>query len=230
MSNSRADIAQLKLTQLRYAAAAQDFQEAANRVPAGELLVRSGYLNSLGVAAERAGNYPLAGPALAEALSIRERMLRPDHPNVATSLNNLADLYSVLGRHVEAEPLYTRALAIYGKALGPFHPESPPASTTSRGCTLSRAAMPKRSRSSSTQNKVAPEDLDAKLREVAARHLTLLKQTEASADDDPQVAAIKREAIAAIGAGDYERAEDLLQRADDADLAGEGSPEETKRA
>jgi hypothetical protein len=57
------------------------------------------------------------------------------------------------------------------------------------------------------------KDLDAKLREVAARHLTLLKQAEALADDDPQVAAIKKQAIAAIGAGDYDRADGLLQRA-----------------
>jgi hypothetical protein len=69
------------------------------------------------------------------------------------------------------------------------------------------------------ENKVATEDLDAKLREVAARHLTLLKQAEASPDDDPQVAAIKEQAVAAIAAGDYGRAEGLLQRAFDADLA-----------
>jgi hypothetical protein len=69
------------------------------------------------------------------------------------------------------------------------------------------------------ENKVAPEDLDAKLREVAARHLTLLNQAEPSADDDPQVASIKKQAVAAIGAGDYERVEDLLGRADPADLA-----------
>jgi hypothetical protein len=36
---------------------------------------------------------------------------------------------------------------------------------------------------------VKPEDLDGKLREVAARQVTLLKEAESSADDDPQVAA-----------------------------------------
>ena len=46
--------------------------------------------------------------------------------------------------------------------------------------------------------------------------VTLLKQAESSADDDPQVAAIKKEAVAAIGAGDYVRAEGLLRRAFDA--------------
>src|SRR5215475_12836564 len=48
------------------------------------------------------------------------------------------------------------------------------------------------------ESKVATEDLDAKLREVAARHVTLLKQAEASTDDDPEIAAIKKQAAAAI--------------------------------
>jgi hypothetical protein len=69
------------------------------------------------------------------------------------------------------------------------------------------------------ERKVATEDLDAKLREVAARHLTLLKQAEPSTDDDPEVAVIKKQAVAAIDAGDYVRAQGLLQRAFDADLA-----------
>ena len=69
------------------------------------------------------------------------------------------------------------------------------------------------------EKKVAVEDLDAKLREVAARHLTLLKRAEASPDDDPQTAALKKDAVGAIGAGDYDRAEELLERAFDADIA-----------
>src|SRR5262249_40792135 len=69
------------------------------------------------------------------------------------------------------------------------------------------------------ENKIATEDLDAKLREIAGRHLTLLKQAEASAEDDPKVAATKKEAVAAITAGDYARAEALLREAVDADLA-----------
>ncbi len=69
------------------------------------------------------------------------------------------------------------------------------------------------------ENKVATGDLDAKLREIAAQHLTLLKQAAAQAGDDPQVAALKQQAVAAIGAGDYARAEALLQQAFDADLA-----------
>src|SRR5215467_9135800 len=52
------------------------------------------------------------------------------------------------------------------------------------------------------ENKVPTEDLDAKLREIATRHVNLLKQAEASSDDDPETAAIKKQAVAAIAAGD----------------------------
>ena len=41
-----------------------------------------------------------------QVLAIIEKILGKDHPNVATSLNNLAGLYKVIGRYSEAEPLY----------------------------------------------------------------------------------------------------------------------------
>jgi tetratricopeptide (TPR) repeat protein len=122
-AKTRANIAQLKLTQLRYAAAAEDFQEAANRVPSGELLVRSAYLNSLGEAALSAGSIPLASTALTEALTIRERLLGPEHPDVASSLDVLAFSYRIQTRYAEAASLRKRALAITEKALGPEHPK-----------------------------------------------------------------------------------------------------------
>ncbi|MFN3918930.1 MAG: tetratricopeptide repeat protein, partial [Methylohalobius sp.] len=46
----------------------------------------------------------------------------PNHPDVATSLNNLAALYKAQGDYAKAEPLYKRALAIWEKAFGPDHP------------------------------------------------------------------------------------------------------------
>jgi tetratricopeptide (TPR) repeat protein len=122
-AKTRADIGELNWTRLRYAAAAEDFQEAANLVPSGEALVRSRYLVSLGLTASSAGNYPLAGTALTEALSIQERILGPEDPEVAADLNNLATLYQTLGRYGEAEPLFKRALAISEKTLGPEHPD-----------------------------------------------------------------------------------------------------------
>ena len=53
---------------------------------------------------------------------IWERALGRDHPDVATSLNNLAGLYCAQERYAEAEPRFKRSLAIREKALGRDHP------------------------------------------------------------------------------------------------------------
>ncbi len=45
-----------------------------------------------------------------------------NHPNVATSCNNLAGLYESQGRYSEAETLYLEAVAIDRQALSPNHP------------------------------------------------------------------------------------------------------------
>lgn len=45
-------------------------------------------------------------------------MLGERHPDFATSLNNLARLYYVMGRHVEAEPLLKQALELNREVLG----------------------------------------------------------------------------------------------------------------
>ena len=56
------------------------------------------------------------------ALAIDERALGPNHPGVATDLNNLAELLRAKGDYASAEPLYQRALAIREEKLGPDHP------------------------------------------------------------------------------------------------------------
>jgi len=56
------------------------------------------------------------------SLAILEKALGKDHPQVAASLNNLAELYSAKGQYAEAEPLSQRSLAILEKALGKDHP------------------------------------------------------------------------------------------------------------
>jgi CHAT domain-containing protein/tetratricopeptide (TPR) repeat protein len=66
--------------------------------------------------------YAEAEPLYKRAIAIDEKALGPDHPNVGTALNNLAELYDTQGLYAEAEPLYKRALAIDEKALGPDHP------------------------------------------------------------------------------------------------------------
>ena len=70
------------------------------------------------------GRYEKAEPLYQRALEIREAQLGPEHPDVATSLNNLAELYRLQGRYEEAEPLYQRALGIFEAQLGPEHPNT----------------------------------------------------------------------------------------------------------
>ena len=68
------------------------------------------------------GQYDRAVIVAKKALEIAEKALGPDHPDVATSLNNLAELYRTQGQYAQAEPLYKRSLVIWEKALGPDHP------------------------------------------------------------------------------------------------------------
>jgi esterase/lipase superfamily enzyme len=57
------------------------------------------------------------------ALQLAKFRYGPDHPNVGSALNDLAELYESLDRYDEAEPLYNRSLAIRDIALGPDHPD-----------------------------------------------------------------------------------------------------------
>ena len=56
-------------------------------------------------------------------IAIWEKALGPEHPNVATALDSLAELYYSQERYTDAEPLYRRSLDIREKALGPDHPD-----------------------------------------------------------------------------------------------------------
>ena len=82
----------------------------------------------------------------ASGLAIDEQPIGPDHPNVATDLNNLAQLLQATNRLAEAEPLMRRALAIDERSFGPTTPTSPSASTTWRSCSRPPTAWPRPSR------------------------------------------------------------------------------------
>jgi CHAT domain-containing protein/Tfp pilus assembly protein PilF len=70
-----------------------------------------------------AGKYGEALPSYERALEIRERVLEPDHPDIAAPINGLAILHYYEGEYATAESLHQRALAIQEKALGPEHPD-----------------------------------------------------------------------------------------------------------
>ncbi|WP_373526621.1 tetratricopeptide repeat protein, partial [Nostoc sp.] len=57
------------------------------------------------------------------ALAMTKRLFASDHPNVATSLNNLAFLYKSQGRYSDAEPLYIDALAMTKRLFADDHPD-----------------------------------------------------------------------------------------------------------
>ncbi|MEH2389220.1 MAG: tetratricopeptide repeat protein, partial [Nostoc sp.] len=69
------------------------------------------------------GLYDKAVPWCKQCLEITKKRLGEEHPNVASSLNNLAYLYYCQGRYSQAEPIYIQALALTRKLLGEEHPD-----------------------------------------------------------------------------------------------------------
>jgi tetratricopeptide (TPR) repeat protein len=68
--------------------------------------------------------YSQAAPLLRDALAISVKVLGPEHPDTAISLNNLANVLRAQGELAEARPLSERALAISEKVLGPEHSDT----------------------------------------------------------------------------------------------------------
>jgi len=85
-------------------------------------LKEAGRLTEVGDALFQQRRYQEAEELYRRALAIREQVLGPDHPGVATSLVRLSALYQTTGRYAEAEPRHQRALAILEKVRGPDHP------------------------------------------------------------------------------------------------------------
>ena len=82
---------------------------------AADLLNRTGgymYLHAL---------YAIVEPLFQRALAIREKVLYPGHPDLATSLSDLAILYWTQSKYEQAEPLFQRAISISEKVLGSDH-------------------------------------------------------------------------------------------------------------
>jgi len=110
-------------TQLRYREAGKAYLNAAKLVPDSYQELQANYLNEAGVALRYAGEYQQAKPLFEQALAIRERVLGQQHPDYATSLNNLAFLYKSQGETKKALPLYEESLKIIERVLGKQHPD-----------------------------------------------------------------------------------------------------------
>ncbi len=79
-------------------------------------------LNELALFKMERADWRQAEPLMRRALAITEKIYGPDHPNVATALNNLAQLLGDTNRFAEAEPMMRRVLAI-DESHGPDHPD-----------------------------------------------------------------------------------------------------------
>ncbi len=88
-----------------------------SRSEAGHLLYVTGFY------LEGHARYQEAETLYQRAISIREQLLGPEHPDVATWLTRLGYLYTDQGKHVDAEPLFQRALRIWEEQSGPEHPD-----------------------------------------------------------------------------------------------------------
>ena len=64
------------------------------------------------------GRYAEAEPMLQRTRVMCEQVLGPDHPDVATNLNNLASLYRGQGKYAEAESYARDALEMYKRSSG----------------------------------------------------------------------------------------------------------------
>lgn len=75
------------------------------------LSLRANALNQQGLYAEAEAIYK-------RVVLLRENFLGPQHPHLATALNNLGGLYRAIGRYTEAETCLMRAVTMYENTLG----------------------------------------------------------------------------------------------------------------
>ncbi len=74
-------------------------------------------VEELGLRAFSDGDYERALPLFRRALELAEAQFGRNNPALAVELNNLAEIYRLLGRYDEAEPLYRRALELDERQL-----------------------------------------------------------------------------------------------------------------
>src|SRR5690242_8813035 len=78
-------------------------------------------LNQAGFYLWLLAQYEQAEPLYQQILAAQEQVLEPQHPDLATSLHNLALLYRSKGKYEQAEALFKRALEIREHAFGREH-------------------------------------------------------------------------------------------------------------
>src|SRR5262249_22813630 len=69
------------------------------------------------------GLYSEAEAFLQQAYSIYQQLSKADQLEIASILNDLAELYRLQGKYTQAQPLYEDALRIREQLLAPNHPD-----------------------------------------------------------------------------------------------------------
>jgi tetratricopeptide (TPR) repeat protein len=97
---------------------------AANNLPVSMVADEISWVfTGLGRFYEGQGLYQVAEFWYQQLVKVCQTLFTGDHPNVATSLNNLALLYNSQGKYSEAEPLYLDALEMRRRLFTGDHPD-----------------------------------------------------------------------------------------------------------
>ncbi len=100
-------LGQLAETDFDYFCATQYYQLAADLQPSNLV-----YLNTAAELSYAFEEFQETGHLLEQVLTIQEKLLGPEHPDLAQTLNNLGVLRHTQGRHAKAEAYYLWALEI----------------------------------------------------------------------------------------------------------------------
>ncbi|GEM_PF-2115904 len=96
---------------------------AVQNSPKSEKVIKGITLNTLAEGYKKSGKYDKALPLYKQSLSILEKELGHNHPDVATATNNLAGIHYIKGEYETAQSLYKKVLAIQEQTLGKQHPD-----------------------------------------------------------------------------------------------------------
>ena len=117
------ELAQVYRREGRLTDAAEDYRRAVSAYHAGSDVRNEALaLNHLGQVLAEQGHRKEAEQMFRQALSLSERQLGPDHPDIAAELTSLAELRSAQHKFTQADQLLRRASAIDRQNLPPGHP------------------------------------------------------------------------------------------------------------
>lgn len=118
------DVADPNVSKGEEVTARELLDRGAERVGSGfadQPLVKARLLHTIGAIHRRLGLYAEAETQLEEAVEIRDSVLPPGHPDIASTLDDLGVLFTEQGRHDEAEATLRNALGQRQQSLGPDH-------------------------------------------------------------------------------------------------------------